>query len=540
MHTTNLSMIAEKLERGVFPHRPKPIHSSLNPRTMLYDADLEEQRFDRTLKHKRSMSTMSCHSFDSNSSTLSQMTNAPAMITANAIVLPERKDKERWRLLYLNVRWRLWTVYRKLFTAVLVVNLAIIGLLCWRQGRNSALVGDRRRLRKLHGDILTAVSTNLTLVVAIRNEHVVNFLFRVFVIFASPTLPLGVRRRLAKVYCFGGVHSGCGVAATLWYILFVGISITDYTSSREPPESKATLVLTFMIWFLLVTIIGGAHPSFRTHLHDYFEVSHRIGGWLVLGFFWIQLFAFSFEDARHMNVSVGRALAQIPTFWMLLLITLLVIYPWARLRHLNVEVEPLSSHAVRVHFKGEKMPACRTMRISHNPLFETHSFATIPEPHGRPGYSMVVSRAGDWTSKIIENPPEKLWVKGVSAWGVLRIATMFKQVVIVATGSGIGPCLGLFHGFPTLPCRVLWSAKSPAQTYGKGIVDTVRRADANAVIIDTITSIIRPDMVTEARKLYKESNAEAVVVISNPKLTYEVVHTLECEGISAFGPIWDS
>jgi len=163
-----------------------------------------------------------------------------------------------------------------------------------------------------------------------------------------------------------------------------------------------------------------------------------------------------------------------------------------------------------------------------------------PNLMGNQGTRWSFSRAGDWTAKIIDNPPKKLWVKGVPAWGVLRISTLFNPVVIVATVSGIGPCLGLFNGFPNLPCRVLWSAKTPEQTYGKGIVDTVRQTDRNAIIIDTSKSSVRPDMVEEARKLYKESNAEAVVIISNPKLTYKVVHTLECEGIPAFGPIWDS
>ena len=35
-------------------------------------------------------------------------------------------------------------------------------------------------------------------------------------------------------------------------------------------------------------------------------------------------------------------------------------------------------------------------------------------------------------------------------------------------------------------------------------------------------------------------NAEAVIVISNQKLTREVVYGMESRGISAYGAIWDS
>jgi len=50
----------------------------------------------------------------------------------------------------------------------------------------------------------------------------------------------------------------------------------------------------------------------------------------------------------------------------------------------------------------------------------------------------------------------------------------------------------------------------------------------------------KPDMVKLAYKAYQEFDAEAVICISNKKLTYHVVHQLESRGIPAFGAIWDS
>jgi len=50
----------------------------------------------------------------------------------------------------------------------------------------------------------------------------------------------------------------------------------------------------------------------------------------------------------------------------------------------------------------------------------------------------------------------------------------------------------------------------------------------------------RPDMLALAWQLYKESDAEAVFIISNPGVTKSVVYGLESRGVAAYGPIWDS
>ena len=67
----------------------------------------------------------------------------------------------------------------------------------------------------------------------------------------------------------------------------------------------------------------------------------------------------------------------------------------------------------------------------------------------------------------------------------------------------------------------------------------IRDADPQAVIHDTKTKG-RPDMVAISYRLLRESNAEAVCVISNKKLTQMIVYAMESRGIPAFGAIWDS
>ena len=146
------------------------------------------------------------------------------------------------------------------------------------------------------------------------------------------------------------------------------------------------------------------------------------------------------------------------------------------------------------------MQPCRVVAISHSPLRETHKFATIPAPDGQSGFSMVISRAGDWTAKIINAPPKQIWIKGVPAWGVLRVAVMFDPVVIVATGSGIGPCLGHILD-PSCPTALVWSTKDPERSFGRDMVDDIKKQVPHAVIWDT-NKQGRPDMVKIAHNMW--------------------------------------
>jgi NAD(P)H-flavin reductase len=166
-----------------------------------------------------------------------------------------------------------------------------------------------------------------------------------------------------------------------------------------------------------------------------------------------------------------------------------------------------------------------------------HGFATITNPTGT-GFSLIVSRAGDFTGRTIERAPSHIYVRGIPACGVLRIATLFRSVVLVATGSGIGPCLAVILA-QKVPCRILWTAPNPEETFGKEIVESVRRTDPHAVIWNTRT-MGKPDMSLLAWKLYSESGAEAVCVISNKRFTGKVVYDMESRGVPAYGAIFDS
>ncbi|KAK4193181.1 putative Nonribosomal peptide synthetase [Podospora australis] len=441
--------------------------------------------------------------------------------------LPPKNGVHGWRWL----RHTGLSAYRKLFGVLFIANLVAFAVLVW-QSRNA-------NYELPLGNLATAVSANLLASVLLRQDYLVNLIFWLATRLPTST-PLSIRRHFARVYHYGGVHSGASVAASAWWIVFTISATARFApaSPSQPSERIAVLVLTYLILAFLVGILIMAYPSIRAKMHDQFEWTHRFAGWTVLALVWAHLVVVT--AATSSSKALGPALAQTPTLYLLALTTLSIAAPWLRLRRVKVVAEPLSTHAVRLHFDFKTPRQCSSLgvRITDRPMVEWHAFAAIPEPDGKPGLSLLVSRAGDWTGKIIDNPPTTLWTRGEPASGVLAIAPLFRKVVLVATGSGIGPCLPVIME-RKVPCRILWSTKNPLKTYGQGVIDEVKRCDDTAVIWDT-DNMGRPDLVKLAWQLYNDSGAECVCIISNARTTKRVVYQLEARGIPAFGPIWDS
>lgn len=244
-------------------------------------------------------------------------------------------------------------------------------------------------------------------------------------------------------------------------------------------------------------------------------------------------------------MTLAHALAKTPAFWLLVIVSIHVIYPWVLLRKVPVvKVEHLSDRAVLLYFSPkESVTPLHGVSISDAPLLEWHSFAAIPDTGGTDGgaASCIVSKAGDWTAKAVDRPADFYYMRGCHMTGTLYMAKVFKRVVVMATGSGVGPCLALFGHAPKTKIRVLWFASSPQSTFGEKIVSRVLEQDHEAAIWDTrMEGQERPDVVTMAHTLYKAMEAEALFFISNKKLTRKVVRELKVLGISAYAPVFDS
>ena len=385
------------------------------------------------------------------------------------------------------------------------------------------------------GALALVAQTNLAAAVLFRQQYVLNAL--AWLVTRPPTSwPLRVRWALGKYYHFGGLHVGTAAAGTLWYLVLVVTMIRDAVAGvGEASSADMVLGLTIATTFTVMVVM--ALPRLRAKQHDRFEVTHRFCGWAALVLVWFN------------TMFVDGDLLTAPAFWLVMLSVLMAVWPWLLLRRVPISYQRPSSHAVVLRLDHGVVPAVGTTRpISRRPFVGWHHFANVPAAPGTPGYRMLVSRAGDWTSEFIDEPPTHVWVRGIPTVGVANVRKLFTKVVIVATGSGIGPVLG--HLLDTsVPSRLVWVTKNPRLTYGEAFVDEIEAAQPDALIWDTGSyrgersdggMLGKPDVLKLAYDVYVESGAEAVICVANRTVTWEVVHGLERCGIPAFGPIWDS
>jgi hypothetical protein len=430
------------------------------------------------------------------------------------------------------LRHNFGAVYQRIFSSVVFINIIAMILFF--------LLMDWRQTKTL-SYLATATSANIAVAIISRQDYVVNLLFRSTWLVAT-SAPLKFRRIMAKMYEFGGIHSGAATSGVLWFTAFT-VFLTMHVVSNGMKQ-PVVMAGAYILLLLLSSISLFAIPQLRTKSHNTFELIHRYAGWSSLLIFWAEIVIFadylnSIGATGTPTPPLGMTLIQQPTFWFLCVTSLHSMFPWLWLRHLKFEPEFLSDHAIRLHFRGKHIPPFTGLKISHSPLTEWHPFACMFNAEGDGG-SVLISDSGDWTRDTIRNPRSHYWVKGLPVVGVLNMSQMFNLVVIVTTGSGIGPCLSFLNGVKKRgSVRLVWSASRPLETFGKRICDRVREVDPNAKIIDSKVSG-RPNLVQLAYEIYVEAGAEAVFVISNSKVTKATKYALESRGVPAYGPVWDS
>ncbi|MEV0941547.1 hypothetical protein AB0I90_14345 [Micromonospora wenchangensis] len=402
--------------------------------------------------------------------------------------------------------------HHRLVAAVLAANAALLayGLTAgWWRGPGAP-------------DALGAAAlANVALAVLIRQQYVINLLF--WLATRAPVRwPLRLRATLGKVYHFGGLHVGAALAGTAWFLAQLGA----LTAHGGP---AGALVTGYAAAAVLLAVVGTALPPVRSRRHDLFERTHRLGGWAALLLLWAQ---------AGFLAGGPVALATSAPGWVLAVLTVSIALPWLRLRRVPVVVQRPSSHVALVHFDHGVTPfPGSSTAVSRSPLWEWHSFANVPAP-GRSGFRLTVSRAGDWTGQFVDDPPRRLWVKGISTAGVANIETLFRRVLYVATGSGIGPVLPhLLAG--QVPAHLVWVARRHRETFGDDLVDEILAHQPDALLWDTARDG-KPDMLRLAWQACRRYDAEAVICISNRPLTWQVVRGMEERGVPAYGAIWDS
>jgi hypothetical protein len=435
--------------------------------------------------------------------------------------------------LWSSIRFRFFTIYRRLFLFVFVVNMAIFIF---------AMCQERKVV-----SFMNVAATNLLVGGLARQPLVINAIFRV-VCSIPRSAPLILRRISANAYHYGGIHSGCGIAGFFWYLGAVGLMTREHIIA--PPQGAGdvyaivSIGLAYSILSLLLLIIVVAYPSFRVKRHDSFELIHRFSSWAVLVLFLVLLLVFSKGEVIRQNqlgydqLTLGNYVIHLVSFWLLIVNIIALIHPWLLLRKVEVRPEYLSSHAVRLHFNHTTTRFALGIQLAIHPLRDWHSFATFPDSDG--GFSCLVSKAGDWTAACIANQPTKIWKRGVLLNDFAYGLRAYRRLLVVTTGSGIGPCLSFLGDEDRPPLRVVWQTRSPLETYGQGVLDLVEKMDPHAMVIDTDKTGRRLDMLSLILRLVREDDIEAVCIISNRKLGTKLVYQLETRGILAYSPIFDS
>jgi len=287
-------------------------------------------------------------------------------------------------------------------------------------------------------DISTIATANMLAAILIRQDYIINILFRLCLL-VPKRWPLRVRCILAKVYEYGGLHSGAAVCSLLWFIAF-SIVLT-WKLIMVGSIDALLLAYTFAVTLTLLVTICLAYPNLRSRKHDRFEHSHRLGNlaFIILIFPMLILFNNALGVPGDAS-SHGGLLFRLPAFWFVIVSVFHILLPWLSLRRLKVTPERHLDHAISLHF-SESIKFCRVYRIAEAPYKDWHPFASIPDPD-RKGGTLIVSKMGDWTTRTINNPKPYYWTRGIPTMGVLCVAELFTKLLIVTTGSGIGPCLG--------------------------------------------------------------------------------------------------
>ncbi|KAH6173022.1 hypothetical protein HBI68_072880 [Parastagonospora nodorum] len=427
---------------------------------------------------------------------------------------------QRWRLHWL-------TAYRVLVAITLVINALILGLLI--------------KLELPRPNVLVATAANLLISILVRQEDLINLSFGLIARIPSST-PLGLRKVIADFHHYGGIHIGCAVSALLWYCVFVYANTRSCITAAQYGGMTnwhwADIITCYVFLVFIAAMCLTAIPHLREKIHNQFERIHRFGGWLSLAVLWINAGITTIIEPSHTPLYKSKSI------WLLTAATLVIILPWLRIRRVAITAQSISSREVKLTFPFTNMPYTSTCRFSLSPVIEWHAFATIPSPDGLSAH-IIISAAGDWTKRIISAPPSTIWIRNPPAANFLAFSPVFNSLLLVATGAGIGPMLSLLSS-PAIArmrsqgrvVRVMWCVYDPNAPHWEFVQDMIRAVDPAPRIFDSRTG--RPDMAFEARDLAEKENIEAVMVVSNKKVTNQVVAEVKGHGGAAYGAVFDS
>lgn len=146
-------------------------------------------------------------------------------------------------------------------------------------------------------------------------------------------------------------------------------------------------------------------PTIRSKCHNLWEQMYRFAGWLLLMSSWAFFIMYNiFQSRSKHHTPLDELLHLNPAFYLVSLTTTSIVLSWIRLLRVHPRAERLSNHAIRL----------QDTPFLHPPA---DVFASMSDSYTK-GYSVLISRADNWTSEVIGNPPQTLWTRGKPAGGV--------------------------------------------------------------------------------------------------------------------------
>ena len=314
---------------------------------------------------------------------------------------------------------------------------------------------------------LFSIANILTLTLC-RSEAFLRVIFWLAVkLLGRSSVPLFMKTATTSLLqSLGGIHSGCGIcgiSSIAWLVYALVHTLRDIQNTSPEIIAVASTILVLLCLSSLA-----AFPLVRHLHHNIFERIHRFAGWTALTLLWaFVILTLSYDPiTKSYSKDLKSRLFRQQEFWFTLSITLLTITPWFTVRRVPVKVSAPSGHASIVKFEGG-VKAGILGRISPSPFSEWHAFGIISD--GKKEHMMLAGAVGDFTKSLVSNPPSHLWVRRVHFAGLPYLVNMYKRVLCVATGTGLGVFLSFLLQQSSTEVCVVWVANGIVQNFGKEI-----------------------------------------------------------------------
>ncbi|KAF5357357.1 hypothetical protein D9758_005881 [Tetrapyrgos nigripes] len=424
-----------------------------------------------------------------------------------------KKKVSKW------IRWVLWfNTYRKFFTLTFTLNMVALAL---------AASGHFPYAVKYNGAFVVG---NFNFAILMRNEIFGRILYWFVNTFFAKWTPLWWRLGCTSVLQhLGGIHSGCALSGVIWLLFKV---VRMFLTLEV--EHDAVLILGVCTNVAVIISALSAIPWVRNTHHKYechffatrvkfshksifsvFERHHRFVGWTGLFCTWAFVILGDIYDptTKTWNLDGVHVIRQ-QDFWFTIGMTVFIALPWICVREVPVDIELPSPKVAIIRFE-RGMQQGLLGRISRSSIMEYHAFGIISEGKHAKYHYMIAGVQGDFTRRLVNDPPKTLWTRQVKFAGVSNTSTLYHRGIRICTGTGIGAALSTCLQSPNW--FLIWIGSDQEKTFGP-----------------TISGLIHRHVGPERLILW-----DIVFITSNYIGNTEIMQGCKEAGIPVFGTLWD-